>query len=141
VHFGPFLNIESQVDRIIVIQIFTVILATGIFLMFGVVAAYSVMLGGLICILPGYFAARVLVAKKGPLENLPTDVGLSPVIRSELIKFGLSVALFLATFLLVERLNTLLFFAAFIGLQLIYIVVPAIEASALRRRYAGKQSD
>ena len=139
-HFGPFLNIESQVDRIIVMQIIAVVLASGIFLMFGLVAAYSVMLGGRLCIIQGYVAARGLVAKQGSLETLPTDVGLSPVIRRELIKFGLSAVLFLATFVLVETLNKLLFFAAFIGLQLVYIAVPAIEAMARRRRYAGKQS-
>ena len=46
--------------------------------------------------------------------------------------------LFIATFKLVKTLEVLFFFGVFIGLQLVYVAVPLIEAIRLRRPKAGK---
>ena len=134
--FGPFLNIESPINRIIVVQAIATISAAGMCLIFGLAAAYSILLGGLVCVVPGYIAARMVVAK----GVRPNDTGLGPVIRSELTKLVLSVVLFIATFTLVKTLDVLFFFGAFIGLQLVYVAVPVMEANLLRRRMAGNKS-
>ncbi len=120
-------------------QVIATIIATGMGLIFGLTAAYSTLLGGLVCVVPGSIAARML-ARGVRQERLPTDTGLGPVIRSELTRWVLSVVLFIATFTLVKTLDVLFFFGAFIGLQLVYLVVPAVEANHLRRRVAGKKS-
>ncbi len=112
------------------------IFAAGMCLIFGLAAAYSILLGGLVCVVPGYIAARMVVAK----GVRPNGSGLGPVIRSELTKLVLSIVLFIATFTLVNTLDVFFFFGAFIGLQLVYLAVPVMEANLLRRRMAGNKS-
>jgi len=138
VRFGPFLNIESPINRIIVVQVIATISAAGMCLVFGLAAAYSTLLGGLVCVVPGFIAARMVITKGVRLEKYET--GLGPVIRSELTKWVLSVVLFIATFTLVKTLDVLFFFGAFIGLQLVHLAVPVTEANRLRRKMAGKKS-
>ena len=133
---GPFLKIESPIDRIVATQVTATVFAAVVSLIFGLVAAYSTLLGGLVCVIPGYVAARMLVRQ----EPWPVDTGLRPVIRSELVKWALSGVLFIASFTLVKTLDLLFFFGAFIGLQLVYLAVPAIDATLLRRAAAGKKA-
>jgi len=120
------------------VQVIVTVSAAVMCLIFGLAAAYSTLLGGLVCVVPGFIAARMVITKGVRLEK--SETGLGPVIRSELTKLVLSVVLFIATFTLVKTLDVLFFFGAFIGLQLVYVAVPVMEANLLRRRMAGNKS-
>ena len=80
----------------------------------------------------------MVVVKRDRQDILLADTGMRPVISSVLRKWTLSVMLFIATFKLVKTLEVLFFFGVFIGLQLVYVAVPLIEAIRLRRPKAGK---
>lgn len=61
-------------------------------------------------------------------KALGADKVLRQIVRGELVKFILSIVLFIGVFTLVKPLNALFFFATFIGMQLLYAVVPLFEA-------------
>ena len=88
------------------------------------VTSYSSALGGLVCIFPGVYAA-IRALKEAPS-------GITPIVAGELGKLALSIALFIVVFVLVKPLNVLSFFGTFIGLQLVYVVVPVLESSRMR---------
>lgn len=138
VRFGIFLDIEPPLNRIIVTQAVATVFIAGICLFFSLAAAYSALLGGLVCFVPGYLAARAVVVKRDRQDILLTDTGMRPVISSVLRKWTLSVMLFIATFKLVKTLEVLFFFGVLIGLQVVYVAVPLIDANRLRRAKAGK---
>ena len=88
------------------------------------VTSYSSVLGGLVCLLPGVYAA-IRTLREAPSE-------ITPIVAGELGKLALSMALFIAVFVLVKPLNVLSFFGTFIGLQLMYVVVPVLESNRMR---------
>jgi ATP synthase protein I len=139
VRFGPLLNVESPLYRIIIVQVVLTVSAAGTSLIFGLASAYSTLLGGLVCVVPGFVAARMVVAHGVRQESLMTS-GLGSIIRSELTRLVLSVVLFIATFTLVKTLDLLFFFSTFIGLQAVYLLVPVAEANRLRRRMTIKMA-
>lgn len=61
------------------------------------------------------------------------------IVRGELVKFILSIVLFIGVFTLVNPLSALFFFATFIGVQLLYAVIPFIEAKTGLGRLATDQ--
>ena len=135
--YGPFVctafvlkeALKGSVGRIVIVQFIVMVLAAAGCLLVDMVAAYSALLGGLVCVVPGVYAAARFygkISKEG--------TGLTPVLLGELGKLTFSIAIFVAVFVLVEPLNMLSFFATFIGLQLIYIAVPLLEANRLRNR-------
>ena len=133
-----FINKKSTVDRIILTQFVMTLVVAGVSLFFGWVAAYSSLLGGLVTVVPGFVAARRLrsiLAIRQP--ELPGGVN-TLVVRGELVKFALSVILFIAIFALVTRLSAAFFFATFAGTQLLYLVLPVVEAIRLRARRQNK---
>lgn len=118
---GPW---NSTVARILAAQCMVMVLiATGC-LVVDRVASYSSLLGGLVCLLPGVYAA-IRTLREAPSE-------ITPIVAGELGKLALSIALFIAVFVLVKPLNVLSFFGTFIGLQLMYVVVPVLESNRMR---------
>ena len=139
--FERFINKKSTVDRIILTQFVMTLVVTGLSLFFGWIAAYSALLGGVVTVVPGFVAARRLrtgLAIKQP--ELHGGVN-TLVVRGELIKFALSVILFIAIFALVTRLSAAFFFATFAGTQMLYLVLPVVEATRLRARFREAKQD
>ena len=120
---GPW---NSTVVRIFAAQCIVMVLIAAGCLTIDWVASYSSVLGGLVCILPGAYAAI------RTLREAPTEI--MPIVAGELGKLALSIALFIAVFLSVKPLNVMSFFGTFGGLQLIYVVVPLLESSRVRNR-------
>ncbi len=72
-------------------------------------------------------------------KALGTDKVMRRIVRGELVKFILSIVLFIGVFTLVNPLSALFFFATFIGVQLLYAVIPFIEAKTGLGRLATDQ--
>ncbi len=123
-------QIESPLERIVFVQFLSTLAIGVLSCFFGLVAAYSALLGGAISLLPAYILLRRY--NKLPVGD---DSGLKQAVTAELVRLSLSVTLFIATFVLVERLNVLFFFGTFIGTQFIFLVVPVAQANRLRNRY------
>lgn len=139
-----FINNKSTVDRIILAQFVMTFVVAGVSLLFSWVAAYSAFLGGLVTVLPGYVAARRLRIGLMRIRQSELSSGVNTlVVRGELVKFALSVILFIAIFVMVASLNAAYFFATFAGSQLLYLVLPVVEANRLRNRFknSGFQQD
>jgi ATP synthase protein I len=133
--YGPFVctafvlkeALKGSVGRIVIVQFIVMVLAAAGCLLVDIVAAYSALLGGLVCVVPAVYAAARFHCKTSK-----EGTGLTPILLGELGKLVFCVALFLAVFVLVEPLNALSFFGTFIGLQLIYIAVPVLGVNRLR---------
>ena len=87
---------------------------------------YSALLGGLVCVVPGLY---VLAMSIRPAASGSSGIG--NVLRGEAGKFALSIMLFALIFTFVQPINVLVFFGTFVGLQLLYAIVPLIEAKRL----------
>ena len=147
-----FSSIKSQLDRIAIAQLAVTIVVATLCLLIGWVAAYSSLLGGLVALIPGIVFIRIVlektifkpiflvdtfaggrfsrevILKKAGLKNVPGVDGTLPrLVRGELIKLLLSVALFVGIFAAVNPLNALFFFGTFVAMQLLYAIVPYIE--------------
>lgn len=115
---------NSTVTRILAVQCMLMVLIAIGCLAIDWVTSYSSALGGLVCILPGVYAA-IRTLREAPSE-------ITPIVAGELGKLALSIAMFIVVFVLIQPLNVLSFFGTFIGLQLIYVVVPVLESSRMR---------
>ena len=73
--------------------------------------------------------SREAILKKAGVENVPGRT-LPRVVRGELIKFLLTVMLFVGIFVAVDPLNALFFFGTFVAMQVLYEIVPYMEAKA-----------
>ena len=89
-------------------------LAAGLWGVFGVVAAYSAMLGSLICVIPnGFLALRLIVPRRDPGDLMRAAwIG-------EIGKLALTVLFFTLVFTLVRPLSAAALFAGFIVTQLV----------------------
>jgi len=92
-----------------------VVLAAVLWGIYGPVAAYSALLGSLGCAVPNAFLALRLAAPR-------RDPGAKALVRAayigELGKLALTVALFVAVFVMVRPLSVAALFAGFIAAQL-----------------------
>ena len=135
--YGPFVctafvlkeALKGSVGRIVIVQFIVMVLAAAGCLLVDIVAAYSALLGGLVCVVPVVYAAARFHGK-----TLKEGTGLTPILLGELGKLAFCIALFVAVFVLIEPLNVLSFFGTFIGLQLTYIAVPVLGVNRLRSR-------
>ncbi len=103
------------------------ILATGLFaaislFLSGTITAYSVLLGGLISVLPnGYFTMQAFRYRGA--RN--ADKVVKSFIRGELGKFGITIVLFALSFTLISRLNELALILGFIATHFIGVMLSA----------------
>ena len=121
--------LKGSAGQIVTAQFGVMLLVVAGCLLIDIVAAYSALAGGLVCVVPGVYAAARFSGKAST-----EGTGLTPILLGEIGKLVLSIALFVAVFVLVRPLNVLSFFGTFIGLQLIYVAVPVLEANRLRNR-------
>ena len=80
------------------------------------VAAYSALLGGLACVLPGLYLFAT------SLQPPSAGSGLGKALKGEAGRLAITIAIFLGVFALVRPLDVLAFFGAFAVLQLAYWV-------------------
>jgi ATP synthase protein I len=124
---------NAPVYRIIRWQLLATIVASVICAIFDGVAAYSILLGGVTCIIPSAFSAWRLLR-----ETADPGAAVGHMIMAETGKLLVTVAIFIAVFLLVEPLDVLLYFGTFIGLQSFYILVPLWQERGQKR---GQRSE
>lgn len=107
----------------------TLVLTAAAWLVYGMVPGYSLLIGGLICVLPNAFlAARIM--RTGP-DGLMRGAWLG-----EIGKFALTALLFGVVFALVRPLSVVAVLAGFILAQLVILAAPVLESGA-----SGRPSD
>ena len=108
---------DLTIPRVLMWQfVVGVVLAAGLWGIFGSVAGYSAMLGSLICVIPnGFLALRLIVPRRDP--------GPEALMRAAWIgetgKLALTVLFFTLVFTLVRPLSAAALFAGFIVSQLV----------------------
>ena len=120
---------KSPVFRIVAVQFIATLLAAVLGLAISRVAAWSALLAGAACIIPGLY---VLAMSERSVPKGTT--GLANVIRGEAGKYALTIAILALVFVFVRPLNGVAFFTTFICLQVAVAVVPLLEARALLNR-------
>ncbi|MEJ2602960.1 MAG: ATP synthase subunit I [Gammaproteobacteria bacterium] len=102
----------------------TLVLTAVVWIGFGTIPGYSMLIGGLICVLPNAFlAARIMRA--GP------DALLRGAWVGEIGKFALTALLFGVVFAAVRPLSFAAVLTGFILAQLVILVAPALESRAV----------
>ena len=124
---------NSTAYRIVGAQALVTIVFASLITFFDLVAGYSVLLGGMTGAVPSAYMAW----RFGTREVADAGVAFSHLIRGEVGKFLLTVALFIGCFGLVEPLHVGAYFAG-LGMTLICnIVVPVL---IVRRDSRPKQA-
>ena len=108
-------------------QFIVAFLASALCLFVSWVAAYSVLLGGLACALPSAFMAWHMTRKV-----VNPAMAITHVVRGEIGKFALTVAMFSGVFFWVQPLEIGSFFTTLIVCMCLNIVVPVLKTSASR---------
>ena len=110
------------VFRIVWLQLIGTLVAALAFLFLDHVSAYSVLLGGLVCVIPNAFMAQRFVSA----FSLDRGKVFGRLIAGEAGKLLLTAGLFVLVFTMVEPLQTLLFFGALIVVQLLSWAAPVL---------------
>jgi ATP synthase protein I len=113
-------KITHPITRIILIQLTVLLLSAGVsFLVMGVVTSYSVLLGGMICIIPSAYFAKKVFSQYGAraIENVVRNAYVGEFIKLALIGMGFSLA-----FVFVKPLDVPSLFAGFVLAHIIGIV-------------------
>ncbi len=118
---------RSPLTRIVIAQVIVTVLSSAALWVFDWVAAYSALLGGLTCVIPGLYTLAT------SLQGGDAGNGFARVIKGEGGRLAITIAMFLAVFIFVKPLNVLAFFGLFAVLQFFYAVVPVLDARRLRR--------
>lgn len=103
-------------------QLIATILAATLCVSFDRVAAYSILLGGLVCVVPGMFAAYRLSR-----QTANVSVAASDMVMAELGKFTLTFGLLVVIFTQVKPLDALFFFGSLVVAHVFYVVVPLMD--------------
>ncbi len=108
---------DLTIARVLMWQLLTgIALAAVLWGVFGTVAGYSALLGGLICVIPNAFLAlRLIVPRRDP--GAQALLGAAWV--GEIGKLALTVLFFTLVFALVRPLSAAALFAGFITTQLV----------------------
>ncbi len=105
----PFL---SGTGRILITQAAITAICVIVCSLFGFVAFYSALLGGLACIIPNAYAIwRVFGNRRAPHPADPRVFGI--MLRTEMIKIVITGCVFAAIFYLISPINPIAMFAAF----------------------------
>lgn len=83
----------------------------GVALGYGVEAAYSALLGGMISLLPDYYFMR-RVFRRYP-DRSPVEVAAT-MLRAEIVKITLAVLMFVAVFAFIMAVNVLALIAGYL---------------------------
>jgi len=105
-----------RVIRIVCFQLIATLVAASAFLLRDSVSAYSVLLGGLVCVIPDAFLAQrfssALKLRRGQVFRR--------LIGGEAGKWLLTTGLFVLVFTMIEPLNALLFFITIVVVQILH---------------------
>jgi len=112
----------SPIHQIILVQLIATFIVSASSLLLGWVAAYSALLGGLICVLPNAYLAFRFTRTAG----LSRQQKIGRWIQGETGKIVQSGIMFALVFIWIKPLNPLLLFLTFIGVQLMHWLVPVI---------------
>lgn len=104
------------------VQLIATFIASASFLLLSWVAAYSALLGGLICVLPNAYLAERLTRTDG----LTREQKIGRWMQGETGKIIQSGILFALVFAWVKPLDPPSLFLAFIGIQLLHVLVPIL---------------
>jgi ATP synthase protein I len=115
-------NSKAHVYRIVFVQLAFTVLAALMLLLHSVEVAYSVLLGGLTCVIPSAFMAWRIGR-----ETADPSKALKSLVRGEIGKLLLTAAIFTAVFLWIESLQVAYFFIAIVVVMLLNIFVPLFE--------------
>jgi ATP synthase protein I len=110
------------VFRIVWFQLIGTLVAALAFLLLDLVSAYSVLLGGLVCVIPNAFMAQRFVSA----ISLERGRVFGRLIAGEAGKLLLTAGLFVLVFALVEPLHMLLFFGSLFVVQLLSWAAPVL---------------
>lgn len=115
---------DSPIRQVILAQAIASLLAASSLLLWDWVAAYSALLGGLICVIPnGYLAFRISAT-----DGLSRARRTGRLIQGEAGKLIQTVLLFALVFGLVRPLESAALLLSFIGIQLLHWLVPVFAA-------------
>ncbi len=115
---------KSPVYRIVIAQFVATLLISASFLIIDQITAWSALLGGLVCVIPGVY---VLLFSSWRRPQAAEGTGLGIILGGEAGKYGLSILLFVLVFTLVQPLDPLVFFGVFGGLQLFNLILPKLK--------------
>jgi ATP synthase protein I len=101
-------------------QALMMLAVAGAALGYGVVAAYSALLGGMISLLPDYYFARRVFRRYA--GRSPVEVA-GIMLRAEIVKIVLAVLMFGAVFVLIGALNVLALVAGYLLVKAAGVVV------------------
>ena len=114
---------DSPINQIVLVQLIATFAASASFLVLGSVAAYSALLGGLICVLPNTYLAYRLTHTDG----LTREQKIGRWIQGETGKIVQSGIMFALVFMWIKPIDPMLLFLTFIGVQLLHWLVPILS--------------
>ena len=115
---------KSPVYRILSLQLVMTLLVATSFLVVSEITAWSALLGGLVCVIPGIY---ILLMSSWRRPQTAAGTGLGIVLSGEAGKYGLSILLFVLVFTWVQPLDPLVFFGVFGGLQGVNLLLPKLK--------------
>ena len=122
-HFKPTAGPDGlPVSRIVWIQLIGTLIAAAALLVLDLVVSYSVLLGGMVCVIPNAF----LIQRFKSAANLERDKVYRRLIAGEVGKLLFTAGLFVLVFTTVEPLNVLAFFGALISAQFVHWLAPVL---------------
>lgn len=115
---------RPKVLRVVGLQaIVTLLVAVGCYLMTDPVAAYSALLGGVVCFLPNLYFAWESFRHQGAQAAKQI---VRSFYKAEAVKFGLTAVLFALVFILVRPLNPISFFLTYAVVQVVHWLAPLV---------------
>jgi len=115
---------RPKVLRVVGLQaIVTLLVAVGCYLMTDPVAAYSALLGGVVCFLPNLYFAWESFRHQGAQAAKQI---VRSFYKAEAVKFGLTAVLFSLVFALVRPLNPIYFFLTYVVVQVVHWLSPLV---------------
>ena len=112
---------KPPVYRVVLAQaVITAVLAVSL-LSVGKIAAYSALLGGMICFIPNIWMVRQTFRYHG--ARAAKDI-INSFYKGEVGKFLLTVAAFILVFTQVKQLEPFMLFGAFMLIQAVYWIAP-----------------
>lgn len=115
---------RPAVFRVVGLQVLVTFLISGGSLLSGdKVLAYSTFLGGSVCVLPNLYFAWLMFRNMGALDARQV---VRSFYKAEAMKFGLTVVLFTAIFIVVRPLNPISFFLTYAVVQFVHWLAPFV---------------
>ncbi|WP_324768075.1 ATP synthase subunit I [Pokkaliibacter plantistimulans] len=114
---------QAPVKRILISQLGLSLVLGLSLLAFDQIGALSIVLGGLICLLPNSYFAWRLFAVRGARSS--RDIAKA-FYKGEAGKLLITIVLFALVFSMVKPLNVLALFAGFVAVQMMNWIVPLV---------------